>query len=133
MINAIAINVVISGGFIAMLLTLSAVVFLALGGLIGMLRGWKKATSHFILAFISSIISFVITLPIAKVIANIVSPLIKSEMGETYEQLNTEMPTLAKIVDALPAALLAPVLFVVFLFIFCIQCGRMNLHVINIF
>lgn len=117
MINAIAINVVISGGFIAMLLTLFAVVFLALGGLIGMLRGWKKATSHFILAFISSIISFVITLPIAKVIANIVSPLIRSEMGETYEQLNAEMPTLAKTIDALPAALLAPVLFVVFFFI----------------
>ena len=120
MINAIAINVEISGGFISMLLTLSALIFLALGGLIGMLRGWKKATSHCILAFISSVISFLITMPIAKVIANIVSPLIKKEMGEVYEQLNTEMPTLAKIVDALPAALLAPLLFVVFFYIISI-------------
>lgn len=117
MINAIAINVVISGGLISTVLTVSALIFLVLGGLIGMLRGWKKATSHFILAFISSIISFIITIPIAKVIANLVSPLIKDNMGESYEQLNSEMPTLAKIIDALPAALLAPILFVLFFFI----------------
>lgn len=102
----------ISGELISLSITVTACVFIAVGGLIGLARGGKRAAIHIGTAVLALLTAFLISVPIAEGATGLAERLTETVATDETTKLMRDIPALARFAGELPAALLAPVIFV---------------------
>ncbi len=106
-----------------------ALFFIIVGACIGYLRGWKNALTHLFSAMIAAAVSFLLTPTIAQALGDPIVSWIRSSMVEFKNDIGA-VPTLDELIDVLPAAILAPLIFCVayfiVLFLLCFFCKPLS-------
>ncbi len=113
-----------------MYITLFVIVSAVLGALIGLWKGFRKTLSGLVAVILAALLSLFITPPILRAaLSEDKAKMLAEALGfmDTYSELAAASPALEDLLLALPAALVAPIVFLVafgiFRFIFRVVCG----------
>ena len=104
------------------LFTIIILISVIVGAFIGYVRGFKKSTFRIGLIAISAIFAIILAVPLTKMIVNETTLLnflsmLDGNANELFNELMTALPSLKDLIVTVPAALLAPI---VFIFVFLI-------------
>lgn len=115
---------------ISFAISLFVIVSALVGALIGFLRGWKKSTVSLCATILAGVLSFALSTLITKIFINdssIVKLFETINMMELYNELLSIGPALVELLEAIPTALVKPIVFLllwgVIELIFIIPCA----------
>lgn len=106
----------------SIILSVSVGVLAAISLLVFFFQGWKKSLVRLVKNIISVLFALMLANPVSDAIAEpiitLIKPMLKSSMGTVYDDLFDNGGYLGELIEALPSAMIAPMVFVALYVVF---------------